>query len=384
MSEILPPRGYKKEDTEKRKKWLEEKTGFHLNETGPDNPEEFKGIIENHVGYMHLPLAIAGPLLINGSYAKGEYYIPLCTLEGTLTMSMTRGLFLTHLSGGIKTNHIKQELSRSPIFIFNDVDKSQPFISWINENFESIKSEAESTTRYGKLIRIDKYPSQNSVILDFVYDTAEASGQNMVTIATHKACRYIIDNYKCESGFRYYIESNFNGDKNPAYKSLLLGRSHFVVASTLIEGRFLKRILRVTAKEYVDGWIQCTRGSTEAGIFGMNMHVANALTAIYLATGQDAASVVENAGGIISYEVRNSNDLFATITMPSITVGTVGGGTRLKQARKNLELLKCTGKDSSKKLAEIVCACALALELSLGGAIVSDEFAFSHSKYGRK
>jgi hydroxymethylglutaryl-CoA reductase (NADPH) len=384
MSEILPPRGYKKEDTEKRKKWLEKKTGFHLNEAGPDSPEDFKGIIENHVGYMHLPLGIAGPLLINGTYAKGEFYVPLCTLEGTLTMSMTRGLFLTHLSNGIKTNHIKQELSRSPIFIFKDIDKSKPFISWIDDNFIRIKKEAESTTRYGKLLRIDKYPSQNSVILDFVCNTAEASGQNMVTIATHKACGYIKENYKCDSGFRYYIESNFNGDKNPAYKSLLLGRSHYVIGSSLIEGKYLRRVLRVSAKEYVDGWMQCTRGSQEAGIFGMNMHVANALTAIYLATGQDAASVVENAGGSISYEIRNSEDLFATITMPSITVGTAGGGTRLKQARKNLELLGCTGKNSSKKLAEIVCACALALELSLGGAIVSDEFAFSHSKYGRK
>ena len=384
MSEILPPRGYKKEDTEKRKDWLERKTGFHLNEAGPDNPEDLKGIIENHVGFMHLPLAIAGPLLINGTYARGEFYIPLCTLEGTLTISMTRGLFLTHLSGGIKTNHIKQELSRSPIFIFKDIDNLKPFISWVNENFDEIKREAETTTSYGKLLRIDKYPSQNSVILDFVYNTGEASGQNMVTMATHKACKYIIENYKCDTGYRYYIESNFNGDKNPAYKSLLLGRSHYVVASALIEGRFLRRILRVNAKDYVDGWIQCTRGSQEAGIFGMNMHVANALTAIYLATGQDVASVVENSGGIISYEVRNSGDLYATLTMPSITVGTIGGGTRLKQARKNLELLGCTGNNSSKKLAEIICACALALELSLGGAIVSDEFAFSHARYGRK
>jgi hydroxymethylglutaryl-CoA reductase (NADPH) len=136
----------------------------------------------------------------------------------------------------------------------------------------------------------------------------------MVTIATHKACKYINNNYKCDTGFRYYIESNFNGDKNPAYKSLLLGRSHYVVGSALIKGKFLRRVLRVSAKEYVDGWMQCTRGSQEAGIFGMNMHVANALTAIYLATGQDAASVVENAGGSISYEVRDSEDLFATIT----------------------------------------------------------------------
>ncbi len=384
MSGTLPPRGYKKEDTEKRKKWIEEKTGFHLNEIGPDEPGDLRGIIENHVGFMHLPLAVTGPLLIDGTYAKGEFYVPLCTLEGTLTMSMTRGLFLTHLSDGIKTRHIKQEMSRSPIFIFDDIDKSKPFLHWVDQNFESIKREAESTTKHGKLLRIDKYPSQNSVILDFIFSTGEAAGQNMVTIATHKGCNYIKENYKCDSGFRYFIESNFNGDKNPAYKSLLLGRSHYVVGSALIKGKYLRRVLRVNAKQYFDGWRQCTRGSQEAGIFGMNMHVANALTAIYLATGQDAASVVENAGGIVSYEVRNNDDLYATITMPSITVGTVGGGTKLKQARKNLELLGCTGKDSSRKLAEIVCACALALELSLGGAIITDEFASAHARYGRK
>ena len=384
MSGTLPPRGYKKEDTEKRKKWLEEKTGFHINEVGPDDPNELRGVIENHVGFMHLPFAVSGPLLIDGTYAKGEFYVPLCTLEGTLTMSMTRGLFLTHLSGGIKTRHIKQEMSRSPIFIFNDIDKCKPFLDWVDENFESIKNEAQSTTKHGKLLRVDKYPSQNSVILDFIFSTGEAAGQNMVTIATHNACKFIKENYKSDSGFRYFIESNFNGDKNPAYKSLLLGRSHYVVGSALIEGKYLRRVLRVNAKEYFDGWRQSTRGSQEAGIFGMNMHVANALTAIYLATGQDVASVVENAGGIVSYEVRNNEDLYATITMPSITVGTIGGGTRLKQARKNLELLGCTGKDSSKKLAEIVCACALALELSLGGAIVTDEFASAHARYGRK
>jgi hydroxymethylglutaryl-CoA reductase (NADPH) len=121
-----------------------------------------------------------------------------------------------------------------------------------------------------------------------------------------------------------------------------------------------------------------------AGVIGYNMHIANALAAIYLATGQDVACVAENAVGIMSFEVKNETDLYATLTMPSISVGTIGGGTRLKQAKKNLELLGCTGKDSSKKLAEIICASALALELSLGGAIVSDEFATSHAKYGRK
>lgn len=384
MSSVTPPRGYKKSDTERRKKWLEDKTGIHLNDIEPNDPEDLKGIIENHTGYISVPLAVAGPLKISGTYATGEFYIPLCTLEGSLSLSMTRGLYLTHLSGGIKTVHIKQEISRSPIFIFEDIDETILFLQWIKNNFEKIKSTAESSTRFGKLLRIDQYPTQNSVILDFIFYTAEAAGQNMVTIAAYEACKFIKDNFKSKNPYRYFIESNFNGDKNPAAKTLLLGRSHYVVASALVKGEYLKRVLRTTAKEYVGGWTKCTHGAQMAGVVGMNMHVANALAAIYLATGQDVACVAENSVAVMTYEVRNETDLYATLTMPSISVGTVGGGTRLKQQNKNLQMLGCTGKNSSKKLAEIVCASALALELSLGGAIVTDEFAQAHAKYGRK
>lgn len=384
MPSVTPPRGYKKSDTEKRNKWLEEKTGFSLNDTEPENPENLKGIIENHTGYVSIPMAIAGPLLIKGTYAKGKFFVPICTLEGSLSLSMTRGLYLTYLSGGIKTLHLKQEISRSPIFIFEDLDDTVAFVNWIRDNFSKIKTSAESTTQYGKLLRIDPYPTQNSVILDFVFTTAEAAGQNMVTIATYESCRFIKDNYKSSIPYRYFIESNFNGDKNPAAKTLLLGRSHYVLASALIKGNFLKRVLRTSAKEYADGWTKCTHGAQIAGVVGMNMHVANALAAIYLATGQDVACVAENSVAVMTCEVRNETDLYATLTMPSISVGTVGGGTRLNQQNKNLQMIECTGKDSSKKLAEIICASALALELSLGGAIVTDEFAQAHAKYGRK
>jgi hydroxymethylglutaryl-CoA reductase (NADPH) len=384
MKRLTPPRGYKKSDTERRRAWFAEKTGFCIGDPHPEDPENLKGIIENHVGYMQLPLAITGPLLINGTYARGEYYVPLCTLEGTLTMSMTRGLYLTHLCGGIKTRHLKQELSRSPIFVFEDIDQPPYFMNWIQENFDQIKRAAESTTQHGRLLRVDTYPIKNSVVLDLVYNTAEAAGQNMVTIATHEACKYIKQSYQNHAEFKYYIESNFNCDKNPARKTVLLGRAHQVVASALIEGKHLTRVLRARAKDYVEGWSHCTLGAYTAGVLGMNMHVANALAAIYLATGQDVACVAENAIGIVEFELRNENDLYVTLTMPSISVGTVGGGTCLSQQKKNLESLGCTGKHSSKKLAEIICACALALELSLGGAIVSDEFAQSHANFGRK
>ena len=381
MARALPPRGFGADDTEKRLKWLEEKTGVRLDGVGTDEPQDFQGIIENHIGSVNLPMAVAGPLVLDGSYAQGEYYVPLCTLEATLSMSMSRGLYLTSLSGGIKTRHLKQEVSRSPVFIFDDIEDAPEFKQWLEENFESIREAAESTTKYGKLLRIDPYLIQNSMILDFVYYTAEAAGQNMVTIATQEACLYINEEYGRLKEFQYYIECNFNCDKNPATKTILLGRGHQVTASTLIEGRYLKRVLRADAEHYVRGWRQCSRGSQLAGVVGMNMHVSNALAAIYLATGQDVACVSENALGSMDMEVRNGGDLYASLTMPSLTVGTIGGGTRLKQQRRNLELLGCTGENSSKKLAEIICGAALALELSLGASVLMNEFAQAHGRY---
>lgn len=385
MNRIRPPGGYTKQDTETRKEWLAEKTGLHLEDTGPDEPEKLKGIIENHIGFMNVPMAVAGPLRIEGCYAQGEFYIPLCTVEGTLTMSMTRGCYLTYQSHGIRTRHIKQELSRSPIFIFDNFDDRDVFSKWLDKNYNEIKKVAESTTSHGKLLKIDKYPTQNSVILDFVYYTAEAAGQNMTTFATHEACHFIRDKFSAESNikYKYYIESNFNSDKNATQRSLILGRGHYVTGSALIKGKLLRRILRCDAAEMVEGWSQASPGFQMAGVLGNNMHLSNALAAIYIATGQDAACVAENAIGIVTYELRNDEDLLMMLTMPSITVGTVGGGTRLKQQRANLELLGCTGENSSKKLAEIVCASAMALELSLAGAIGNDEFAQSHANYGR-
>ncbi len=150
----------------------------------------------------------------------------------------------------------------------------------------------------------------------------------------------------------------------------------------MVSAKALRRVVRTTAQAFVDGWTQCTRASQLAGVMGLNMHVANGLAAIYLATGQDVACVVENSLGLVNYEVQNGGDLYATLSMPSICVGTVGGGTRLAAQRRNLELLGCTGDGSSKRLAEIVCAAVLALELSLGGAIASNEFALAHGSTG--
>tara|TARA_B100000959_G_scaffold254600_1_gene286366 strand:+ start:78 stop:1229 length:1152 start_codon:yes stop_codon:yes gene_type:complete len=383
MNKLTPPRGYAQTDTEARQQWLKEQTGHQVPEFALDNPENLKGLIENHIGFVGLPMSVAGPLKIDGSYAQGDFYVPLCTVEGTLTLSMTRGFYLTHRSGGIKTRHVKQELSRAPVFRFKEIEGAMAFLDQIDEHFEEIKAAAESTTKHGKLLRIDKHPIHNRVILDFIYHTAEAAGQNMVTMSTDTACRYIVDNLSNGVPYKYYVESNFNADKNPAHRSLIKGRGHHVISSFQIPNRVLKKLLRVSADELLEARTDKQLGSQMAGVLGYNLHTANALAALYLALGQDVACVAENAIGIATYEKRG-DDLYGTLSMPSVTVGTVGGATRLHAQKSNLDMIGCAGgENSSRKLAEIICASALALEISLAGAIVSNEFAEAHAKFGR-
>ncbi len=378
------PRGYKQEDQKKRNEYIENFSNVKLD--GVHNThlsEDLRGIIENHIGYMEIPMGIASPLSIKeGSYAQGEYIIPLCTVEGTLIASMNRGMFATSKSGGIKTTHIKQEISRAPFFILEDVKEIIPFMQWVEKEFPNIKKQAEATTRFGKLLRINKYPIEKYVILDFIYSTANAAGQNMVSLATVNACEYI----KKQTQNDYVLDSNFASDKKASAINLLRGRGHYVIAETFISNKIASRVLGINEKNiksFQELMYFGPYASSFAGNQGIQLHLSNALTAIYLATGQDVACVAENSIGYTMFrEVEGGFKIL--LTMPSLTVGTVGGGTRLNKQRKNLELLGChEGENASKKFSEIVCAAALCLEISLLSAIVSEEWVSSHMKYGR-
>lgn len=378
-----PPRGYSQEHLEGRRAWFESHTGHEIPKLTLEDPQAYKGLVENQVGYMALPISVAGPLKIQGTYAQGEYYLPLCTLEGTLALSMTRGLYLTALSGGIVSQHIDQKLSRSPLFAMDTINSAYKFRRWAEQHIEQIAAAAQTTTRHGKLLRIEYYLMHNRVILDMQYHTAEAAGQNMVTIATQAACQWIEANYPEPDTIDYaIIESNFAGDKNASHRNNVSGRGHHVICSTMIPERYMKKLLRVNVESLVANTIDKQIGSSMAGVSGMNIHAANALAALYLALGQDVACIVENCGGSVIYEMKEGC-VYASLSMPSITVGTVGGATRLTQQKKHLEILGCTGKNGSRKLAEIVCAAVLALEISLAGSIISNEFSSAHAQFGR-
>jgi len=369
-----PPEGFEPKDTERRLRWVEQLTGHDLKGVPLPRVDEVQGIIENHVGFMPLPMSIAAPLVIHGDYARGEFIVPLCTLEGTLTLALNRGLLAMAMAGGCRTIHLKQELSRSPAFCLPTITEIGSFLDWINDHADSILVTAESTTRHGRLLRVDPTPIQQWVVLDFVYDTGNAAGQDMVTLATEAACRYI----QQETGFHYYLESGFNSDKKPSRRNLMNGRGHSVTVEYSLSGQILDSL--GVRQEAVLEFQQLAMTSSQAiGMLGNNLHLANGLTALYLATGQDAACVAENAVAFSQASPDGGDGLLIRMTLPSLTVGTVGGGTQLPAQRRNLELLGCgSGSHDSRKLAEIFAACAAALELASLVAVVSGKIAEGH------
>lgn len=374
-----PPGGFREKDTLRRLRWIERATGHQLEDYPTPEPEQLRGIIENHVGFMPVPMAVTGPLKIQGTYARGEFVLPVCTLEGTLVLSMTRGLLAFAQTGGCRTVHLRQELSRSPGFVMDSVDQIRGFLEWVTQHEKEIRAIAESTTRHGKLLRIEAIPLQQFVILDFVYDTGNAAGQNMVTIATDAACRFIEN----KTGHRFYLESGYNSDKKPSRRNFSDGRGHAVIVEIDFPAHVLE-YLGTTAESILEFQNMAQVTSHAMGGLGTNLHAANGLTALYLAFGQDTACVSENAVAISQAFPFGEGGLRCRMTLPSMTVGTVGGGTRLPAARRNLELVGCSdGPFASRKLAEIIAAATAALEFSLLAAVVSGTFAKAHATYGR-
>jgi len=372
-----------------RRRFLEKRIGNVLSgiaSTILDFEELVGRNIENPIGAVQIPLGIAGPLKVEGDYAKGEFYVPLATHEGALVASINRGMKAVTLSGGAKVKVVKDGMARAPVFKLPDVRRAYEFVDWVNEHFKEIKEVAESTTRHGKLKEIQPFIMGNNVWLRFVYFTGDAMGMNMATIATEKACEYIESNFpdaECVA-----LSGNMCVDKKPAHLNVLLGRGKYVVAEALIKKEVLGEVLKTDAKSVDDvnarkNWA----GSAFAGSYSYNAHFANIIAAIFLATGQDAAQIVESSMGFTWTEVRG-DDLYISVTLPSLEVGTVGGGTRLQTQREALEILGVAGGgdppgSNALKLAEIVAATVLAGELNLLAALAARQLARAHERLGR-
>ncbi|MDR1722059.1 MAG: hydroxymethylglutaryl-CoA reductase (NADPH) [Methanobrevibacter sp.] len=343
--------------------------------------------IENPIGTVQIPIGVAGPLKINGSYANDEFYIPLATSEGALVASINRGASVITASGGVNSVVVDDKMTRAPVIKTNSVNESFKIKKWIEENFKKLKDEAETTTNHGKLKKI--YPiiiTGNYVFPRFVYSTGDSMGMNMVTIATEKSLELLAKEIKKEENIDLDVlalSGNLCVDKKPAHINLIEGRGKSLIADILIPKDIVKDKLKTTAKGIEEVNIAKNLiGSASAGSMGFNAHYANIIGAIFLATGQDIAHVVEGSLGITTAEDRDG-DLYFAVNLPDVPIATIGGGTSLETARESLNILGVRGNGNVKKFAEIVVSTVLAGELSLLAALSAGHLAKAHKQHGR-
>ncbi len=341
---------------------------------------------ENVIGYMQMPLGVAGPILINGEHAKGEFYVPMATTEGALIASVNRGMKAITSSGGAKTIVIKNAMTRAPVFEFDSIAYIPGFLAWIRENHEEIKRAAEATTSHGKLIDVMPFVTGANVWLRFSFDTGDAMGMNMVTIASEAACEYIESNFK--KARLVSISGNMCSDKKISSINLLFGRGKSVIAEAILEEEITRETLKATTEGIHNLNIKKNlMGSTRAGSNNLNGHAANMVAAVFAATGQDIAQVVESSNCFTITELK-ARKLHISVTMPSIEVGTVGGGSGLPTQKEALSILGASGSGKTKgsnslKLAEIIASTVLAGELNLLAAQFSRELGRAHNRLGR-
>ena len=368
----------------KRQAFIEEYTGesFEHIKRHSFDPHILTGNIESFIGVAQVPLGVAGPLQVNGEHAQGDFLIPLATAEGTLVASYNRGMKVLNLSGGVKCTVSDDAMQRAPVFIFEDARAARDFKTWLADNFDQIAIQAESTTSVGKLQYIDTYLSNHFAFSRFNFSTGDAAGQNMVGRATFAACSWILENN--DTIRRFYLESNFATDKKASMVNIMKTRGKRVTAECKISGDVLREVMRVEPKGLAYHWgVAAGIGSVLSGANNNGLHSPNGITAMFIATGQDVANVSESSAAILYAEHTDDDDLYMSITIPSLIVATYGGGVGLATQRECLEMLGCYGRDKVRKLAEIIAGVVLAGEISLASAISSNDWVSSHEKFGR-
>jgi hydroxymethylglutaryl-CoA reductase (NADPH) len=383
--------GDKKLATEIRRKALERKLGIRLENIGhySIDPNQVIGRnIENMIGVVQIPMGVAGPLKINGEYAKGEFYIPLATTEGALVASVNRGCSALTAAGGVKTTLVDDKMTRAPLLKCPDARIAREVAEWVENNLNYLQEKAVSkVTRHGKLRGVKPFIVGNNLYLRFEFETGDAMGMNMVTIASEEIMKVIEEEFP---DVKYLaLSGNLCVDKKPNAANFLLGRGKTVIAEAVVPREIVEKKLKTTPELIAEvNYRKNLVGSAQAGAYGFNAHFGNIVGAIFLATGQDEAQITEGSHGITLAEVTPKGDLYISITMPSLEIGTVGGGTRVPTQREALSIMGVAGGGdppgtNAKKFAEIVACAVLAGELSLLAAIAAKHLAKAHRELGR-
>ena len=366
-----------------RRKFVQEQTGAEFSHFAQYSfdPAMLPGNIENFIGVAQVPLGVAGPLRIAGEHARGDFYVPLATTEGTLVASYNRGMRLLTESGGVKTTIVEHSMQRAPVFICADALAAREFGKWVEQHIQPIQAAAEATTRTGKLVNIGQYQVGPLRYLRFNYTTGDAAGQNMTGKATWAACEWIRREFPGK--VKYILSGGIDTDKKHSQMNTILTRGRRVIAESVLRRDLLESIMGVDPRRLFFSRQVHSAGAFLAGSANNGAHAANGLAALFIATGQDAANVAESHAGISYSQLLDSGDYYWSFTLPALIVATYGGGTGLATQKQCLEMLGCYGSGKADKFAEICAATVLAGEVSLASAVLAGDWVTSHERMGR-
>ncbi len=381
------PRDYRISPKTVEKRWAlfpesTEARDILLDPLTAEDMEVYQKNIENFIGTVKVPVGIAGPLRINGLFAQGDYYVPLATTEAALVASYCRGAQLVSRAGGCTTLVLSEAVMRAPGFAFANIPEAGIFVAWVVTQLDRFRAETAKTTGHGELIDMQVTVEGNHVYLRLDFHTGDAAGQNMVTIATQAICEYIQNNSPVAPAY-FFVEANMSGDKKASAQSFLSVRGKKVAAEVTLPQALVEELLHTTPERMVDYWRMSAMGGVLSGTLGVQGHYANGLAALYIACGQDAACVSESAVGVTRFELTGEGDLYASVTLPNLIVGTVGGGTGLPSQKAGLDLLGLAGDGHSRAFAEVAAGITLAGELSIIAALCSGHFARAHQQLAR-
>jgi len=340
---------------------------------------EGRGKIENMIGFAQVPLGIAGPLLLDASVGQREVYVPFATTEGALVASYARGMRLFARAGGVRARVIREGLSQHPVLEYASAADALAARETVRGELSELQRITRTITSHGRLRSVEPEVIGRRLIVRLVFETADAIGINMAAHATDLCSLHLAQLTACEE--RYVHGQDV--EKRANVRALVEGRGRSVVAEATIPRDVLHELTRTTPEALARIARAYTTGFAQLGTQNWLVQVANGLAAVFLACGQDLAYLTESATGFLDLEVDANGDLYAAATLPSLLVGTVGGGSGQGTARECLELLGCAGAGHANTFAEILGATVLAGDLSLMAAFCSHEFVEAHERLGR-
>ncbi|MBN3310320.1 HMDH reductase, partial [Amia calva] len=344
---------------------------------------------ENVIGYIPVPVGVVGPLLLDGK----RFQVPMATTEGCLVASTNRGCRAIALGEGARSRILADRMSRGPVVRLPSACQAAEVRAWLEspDGFKYIKEAFDSTSRFARLEKLMVGLAGRNLYIRFQSKTGDAMGMNMISKGTEQALGRL--QLKFPELQVLALSGNYCTDKKPSAINWIEGRGKSVVCEAIIPAKVVREVLKTSTEVLVDVNINKNLvGSAMAGsIGGYNAHAANIVTAIYIACGQDPAQNVGSSNCITLMEATGvtNEDLYISCTMPSIEIGTVGGGTNLAPQQACLQMLGVQGAspdtpgENARQLARVVCATVLAGELSLMAALAAGHLVKSHMTHNR-